>query len=1347
MNIRSAVASLVRDYFRVGVISLGAFGFLLMPSMVLAATITVNSTGDSLTAADGNCDLSEAITNANNDTDGTGGDCASGSGTDNIVFNIGAGDAQTIAIANDIPAITSEVHIDGTTQPSTGSLASCSPRNLLISVDGQGNTQKIFYFLNGSQNSTVKGLNLYGTTVAGVDIATDNIRVTCNNIGTDLAGTAVSPNINQDSGIRFEGPATGNTIGGTGEAARNIISGNATVGIWLLSNTPGDVQNNTIQGNYIGTDVTGTSAVANGGNGLQLQEANNNFIGGSLAGQGNLISGNGQNGVFVGGNAGSDFNILKGNYIGTDATGIVAIPNFNSGVDVSKGSNNTFGTSVVGDRNIISGNNGNGMSLEEGSNNTVQNNYFGLGVGGGVLGNNFDGFAMNNGLPVLNANTIGGNRLSGEGNVFSGNGGNGMSTNHDTNSIIKGNIFGLDPTGNSKIPNGSSGLAPNTSSLAIIGSATAGEGNIFSGNNQDGLHFDFADNVVIKGNIIGTDITGTINLGNGNDGLLLANQSNNNTIGGSAAGERNIISGNGANGINLPDGDSNIIKGNYIGTDITGTLAFPNNFSGINISGGGGTRNNNVIGGNRTLGEGNLISGNNGGGLNVFDANSTIIKGNLIGLKFDGLSALPNLNGGLNLGGDDLTAIGGSIAGEGNVISGNGQMGIVLASSGPNPTTNSILFGNFIGTDINGVNAVPNQQSGIALATANNNQIGGPNAGERNIIAGNGTTPFSDSGIFILDGNNNQLLGNYIGVNVLGNALGQQGSGLQISGTGNQIGGNNPGEGNVISANKSVGIILLQLGPAPTSGNLIRGNFIGTDTSGNVASGFGNGNVGFGPIGGVALLFGAEDNVVGGTNPASKNIIAGNTGAGVMVYNLIPLGGTDPERNAILGNSIHDNTGIGIDQAENTTFPASVTPDINGGPNANDAGDPDVGPNDYLNYPIFTKIQDVAGGNAKIEYNLDVPAGNYRVEFFKNNAADSSGFGEGQTFIGSQNITHPGSGVESYSITVPGNTGNVISANVTQDLGAGNFGPTSEFSFDATVGTVPTPPVVPVSSPVSSGGGGSAAQYKLFGAALTSGQTQQTGTTQQTQQVTPAQQAGNCDRADKPFPFVDAENHWARIPIEYLYRRCVIDGKKARQFAPDDSISRAEVTKIVLKLFQLGTSDFKNVFADVHQGDWFATYVVQGAKLKILLGFVNNGVTEFRPNQPITRAEALKVLLVAKGVKVGNEKASYPDVHPSDWFYSYIAYASTNGIMNGYNDPKGGAKFFAPNQPITRAEFSKAAVMTFNPVAMSSLALGNDHSIRYPGVLGVRTSRWSSYFTKDFVLSMIQDVFRHFMAK
>ena len=139
------------------------------------------------------------------------------------------------------------------------------------------------------------------------------------------------------------------------------------------------------------------------------------------------------------------------------------------------------------------------------------------------------------------------------------------------------------------------------------------------------------------------------------------------------------------------------------------------------------------------------------------------------------------------------------------------------------------------------------------------------------------------------------------------------------------------------------------------------------------------------------------------------------------------------EGNSILANTIHSNGGLGIDLN-------------NDGVTANDAGDGDTGQNDFMNYPVLTSAVE-SGGNVTVTFDLDVPAGTYRVEFFDNTAADGSGYGEGETFLGSVDVS-PGTGL---THVVSGASGDIITATATESLGGGNYGSTSEFSAFHTV--------------------------------------------------------------------------------------------------------------------------------------------------------------------------------------------------------------------------------------------------------------------------------------------------------
>ena len=218
-----------------------------------------------------------------------------------------------------------------------------------------------------------------------------------------------------------------------------------------------------------------------------------------------------------------------------------------------------------------------------------------------------------------------------------------------------------------------------------------------------------ADNKVL-GNFIGVAADGTTPLGNAENGVTLED-AHNNTIGGDSAAARNIISGNGASGIVLSASNSNVIAGNFIGTDVDGTAKLPN-VDGVWISGANG----NLIGG-VTDNARNVISGNSRFGITLASTfgDATLyneVKGNYIGTDASGMSALGNTTAGIALVSDHHSIIGGTEPGAGNVISGNGPHGIWMY--GGNGNQNIRVQGNLIGTSADGQSAIPNWR-GISI--------------------------------------------------------------------------------------------------------------------------------------------------------------------------------------------------------------------------------------------------------------------------------------------------------------------------------------------------------------------------------------------------------------------------------------------------------------------------------------------------------------------------------------------------------------------------------------------------------------------------------------------------------
>jgi parallel beta-helix repeat protein len=337
--------------------------------------------------------------------------------------------------------------------------------------------------------------------------------------------------------------------------------------------------------------------------------------------------------------------------------------------------------------------------------------------------------------------------------------GAGIHIHAGSNQRLERNFIGTDITGENAAANNIGILLNGTAGSVTIGSDNRDLGNLVSGNTGDGIHIRDADANTIKSNLIGTNLAGDADLGNGGYGIHLRDASNNN-IGANTA-VRNIISGNGEGGLDITfDSSNNTVRGNFIGTDLTGTAAIGNTDDGITISDGA---DNNTIGGDRSNNEGNVLSGNSNDGIEI-EHNGTdgnLIFGNYIGVDSSGESALANGRHGISLfNGISNTVVGGASDGRGNVIAGNSTNGIIIDGWTDSDTANNKIIGNFIGTDVGATLDLGNGDKGIRIfGQANNNQIGGINSNEGNIIANN-----TREGISISDddADNNSILGNAI---------------------------------------------------------------------------------------------------------------------------------------------------------------------------------------------------------------------------------------------------------------------------------------------------------------------------------------------------------------------------------------------------------------------------------------------------------------------------------------------------------------------------------------------------------------------------------------------------------
>jgi hypothetical protein len=492
--------------------------------------------------------------------------------------------------------------------------------------------------------------------------------------------------------------AGGITIGGATPGAGNLISGNASLGVFFSSSTPGVTSDSTVAGNYIGTDLNGTAPLMAAGNqpngGVTLVDSEHVTVGGTSANARNIISGNSGTGVNVFG-LGTTGAKVFGNYIGPDKNGTAAIvdgggnPVQNMGLQVQDAHGVQVGGTDAGTGNVISGNIFEGVLLGGNLTSTI--------VAGNLIGPDKNGTApLGNlaGIHLLDAigATVGG-------------------TSTTARNVISGNYVPMGVSGSGIIVNGSSTSA-----------------------------------TVIAGNYIGIAPNGTTALPN-SVGIEVSEGSGT-TIGGTATGAGNVIAGNLLDGVDVssPGPSGTVIAGNYIGTTASGGTALAND-TGVSITAG----TNTTVGGTAT-GAGNVISGNTNDGVSVsgVGTSGTTIVGNYIGTNAAGLAALPNGVRGINVNTTSGVAVGGSTAGARNIISGNTGDGLKMGGPGT-------VRGNSIGTDKNGTGAVGNGGHGILVALATNVTIGGASAADANLITAN-----AGDGVAVISVSQAAILGNSI---------------------------------------------------------------------------------------------------------------------------------------------------------------------------------------------------------------------------------------------------------------------------------------------------------------------------------------------------------------------------------------------------------------------------------------------------------------------------------------------------------------------------------------------------------------------------------------------------------
>ena len=562
--------------------------------------------------------------------------------------------------------------------------------------------------------------------------------------------------------------------------------------------------------------------------------------------------------------------------------------------------------------------------------------------------------------------------------------------------------------------------------------------NGFTGSFAAGIYLQTGGGNWIYGSYIGTNLAGDTRVAN-TRGIWIDGGSSNNRIGTNADGvddaaERNVISANVEQNIWIyqPATTGNKIMGNYIGLNAAGTAAVGTNnqtvaATGILVQEASYT----VIGtdgdGQGDALEGNVISGSihniNLTGTSVNMSHHNRVSGNRIGTNASGTASVGIQVEGVrvyvtehNVVGTDGDGI--SDALEGNLISGHFDWGILLQQTG---ALNNVVAGNKIGTDITGMASIPNgfggaPRAGIFLG-GYGNRIGSNSDGvsddlERNLISGNSQTSIAAiyfSNLPNPDAPPTIIAGNWMGVNATGLAALPNNYG--ISGTSSVpviI------RDNVIAGHTIEGI------STHSSNMLIIGNRIGVGADG--VTPLGNGQNG--------LFLSGNDNVIGGAGPGEANIIAHN-GTVSAFYSGVRVGNTGL-RNAIRGNRIYANSQLGID----LRWPDGV--------NINDPDDPDTGGNNLQNYPLISFAQAYADGTTVIQGTLNSnPNTTFTLDFYYSAAADPSGYGEGEHYLGAGSITTDADGDAAFDVTLPAAIppNQFVSATATHADGS-----TSEFS-------------------------------------------------------------------------------------------------------------------------------------------------------------------------------------------------------------------------------------------------------------------------------------------------------------
>ena len=332
-----------------------------------ATTFTVNSTADQADAsgADGVCDVSPNVSGPQCTLRAAIEQANFTEGANVINFNIPGTGVQTIRPSTALPTIAEQTTIDGYTQPgaSPNTKAVGNDASLKVQLDGTNAGSSTTGLQILASNSVVKGLVINRFSHSGIFVfgSTVGDRIEGNFVGTDPTGTIDLGN--GLAGLDIEGDGLSQAVvGGATPAARNLISGNGTEGVFLggsFFGAPSDSLR--VQGNHVGTDRSGTKELGNDEIGLDLEAASNTTVGGTTSASRNVVSGNGSDGVAL--VLAPDTRML-GNRIGTTASGTGALGNAGFGVLINGSSNNRIGDGTAAGSNTIAFNAKDGIGVD-----------------------------------------------------------------------------------------------------------------------------------------------------------------------------------------------------------------------------------------------------------------------------------------------------------------------------------------------------------------------------------------------------------------------------------------------------------------------------------------------------------------------------------------------------------------------------------------------------------------------------------------------------------------------------------------------------------------------------------------------------------------------------------------------------------------------------------------------------------------------------------------------------------------------------------------------------------------------------------------------------------------------